>query len=233
MSETGSGGDDSTCWVTLLAFPAGRVARRYCPQSGGLGLATLSDTPGNGRTLPIVKRRYLLSGIAVLAVAGVICGLVLFKPWLLFVDVRVDDALPQVTPTSEPEIVTPAAGNESASPAGPTQLSAGALVSHAHETSGTVRIVENPDGSRVLSIENLSTSSGPDVHVWLSAANVVAGSDGTSTAGGAEYLDLGSIKGNLGNQVYDIPAGTDLSKYRSVDLWCVQFSVSFGAAQLA
>jgi hypothetical protein len=115
----------------------------------------------------------------------------------------------------------------------PSQLAAGTLVSHAHDTSGAVRIVENPDGTRVLSIENLSTSSGPDVHVWLSAADVVAGSAGTSTAGGAEYLDLGPIKGNLGNQVYDIPVGTDLAKYRSVDLWCVQFSVSFGAAQLA
>jgi hypothetical protein len=177
-----------------------------------------------------MKRRYLVSGLVVLAIAALVFGLLLFKPWLLFVDVRVDDALPRVTSTSEPSA---AAGTPSASPAVPSQLAAGTLVSHAHDTSGAVRIVENPDGTRVLSIENLSTSSGPDVHVWLSAADVVAGSAGTSTAGGAEYLDLGPIKGNLGNQVYDIPVGTDLAKYRSVDLWCVQFSVSFGAAQLA
>jgi hypothetical protein len=158
---------------------------------------------------------------------------VLFKPWLLFVDVRVNDALPQVTPTSGPALGTPAAGIPSASPAGPRQLATGTLVSHAHDTSGTVRIVQNPDGTRVLSIENLSTSSGPDVHVWLSAADVVAGPGGNSTAGRAGFLDLGLIKGNLGNQVYEIPAGVDLTKYRSVELWCVQFSVSFGAAQLA
>ena len=180
-----------------------------------------------------MKRRYLVSGLVVLAVAGIVFGLVLFKPWLLFVDVRVNDALPQVTPTSGLHGVTPAAGTPSATPAGPSQLSAGTLISHEHETSGTVRIVQNPDGTRVLSIENLSTSSGPNVHVWLSAADVVTGSDGNTTAGGAAYLDLGPIKGNLGDQVYDIPAGTDLAKYRSVDLWCVQFGVSFGAAQLA
>jgi len=84
----------------------------------------------------------------------------------------------------------------------------------------------------VLALTDLATSSGPDVHVWLSAADVVEGVDGWFTAGGAPYLDLGPIKGNLGNQVYEIPAGTDLSAYRSVDLWCVQFAVSFGAAQL-
>lgn len=180
-----------------------------------------------------MKRRYFVSGLIVLAVAGIVFGLVLFKPWLLFVDVRVDDALPQVTPTSEPALGTPAAAAPSASPAAPSQLAAGTLISHAHDTSGVVRIVQNPDGTLVLSIENLSTTSGPDVHVWLSAADVVPGAAGTSTAGGAQYLDLGVIKGNLGNQVYDIPAGTDIAKYRSVDLWCVQFSVSFGAAQLA
>ncbi len=54
-----------------------------------------------------------------------------------------------------------------------------------------------------------------------------------SSPGERPYLDLGLIKGNLGDQVYDIPADADLSQYRSVALWCVQFSVSFGAAQLA
>ena len=55
---------------------------------------------------------------------------------------------------------------------------------------------------------------------------------GAVLAGGAAYYDLGVIKGNQGNQVYDIPAEVDLSQYRSVSLWCVQFSVGFGAAQL-
>ncbi|WP_258804580.1 DM13 domain-containing protein [Pseudarthrobacter sp. NS4] len=61
---------------------------------------------------------------------------------------------------------------------------------------------------------------------------VVEGTDGWFTAGSAGHYDLGLLKGNQGNQVYEIPAGVDLSKYPSVDLWCVQFSVSFGATEL-
>ena len=106
------------------------------------------------------------------------------------------------------------------------------MISHEHSTTGTVRILQRPDGSRLLTLENLDTSNGPDVHVWLSAAHVVEGPAGWFTAGSAEYYDLGLMKGNQGNQVYEIPPEVELSKYKSVDLWCVQFSVSFGAAEL-
>ena len=62
---------------------------------------------------------------------------------------------------------------------------------------------------------------------------MIEGFDGWFTAAGYEYVDLGPIKGNLGDQLYDIPAGVDLAAFRTVDLWCVQFAVSFGAAALA
>lgn len=175
-----------------------------------------------------MSRRWLIGLIAGAGVIALTVGLVLFQPWLLFVDVQVDDEVPvAVTPLPQPTgSATPEA------PAGPVTLSGGAFISHEHETTGSASIVENADGTTVLVLTDLATSSGPDVHVWLSAADVVEGIDGWFTAGGAAYLDLGPIKGNLGNQVYEIPAGTDLSLYRSVDLWCVQFAVSFGAAQL-
>ena len=111
-------------------------------------------------------------------------------------------------------------------------LATGSLISHEHETSGTVRVIQHPDGSRQLALENLQTTNGPDVHVWLSAGPVVEGFDGSFKAGGHPYVDLGMIKGNQGNQLYDIPADVDLAAYPTVDLWCVQFSVSFGAAAL-
>lgn len=175
-----------------------------------------------------MRRRAVPLIIGSLAIAGLVVGLLVFKPWLLFVDVRVDDALPVVASSAPP-----ASASASAAPAAPEELSSGTFTSHEHDTSGVVRVIRNPDGTLVLAIENLDTSNGPDVHVWLSAADVVAGTDGWYVPGGAAYLDLGPLKGNLGNQVYDIPAGTDLAAYRSVALWCVQFSVSFGAAQLA
>ena len=183
------------------------------------------------RYTPAMKRLLVIIG-AIVVVAGLAVGLVLFKPWLLFVDVRVDDALPTITQPSASAEPTPGATAAPAPPE-PELLSTGTFISHEHTTSGTVSIVEQPDGSRVLAIAGLDTSNGPDVHVWLSASDVVEGFDGWFVAGGAPYLDLGLIKGNVGDQVYEIPADADLSQYRSVALWCVQFSVSFGAAQLA
>lgn len=160
---------------------------------------------------------------------GVVAAVLLFKPWLLFVNVEVNDAIPSAVATVSP--VDPE-GTATATPEPVAiALAEGTLISHEHETSGTVRVIQNPDGTRVLAIENLSTSNGPDVHVWLSAADVVEGPDGWFTAGSADFVDLGVLKGNLGNQLYDIPADVTLADYRSVSLWCVQFSVSFGAAQ--
>jgi len=172
-----------------------------------------------------MRARLIVIG-AIVAVAALVIVALVFKPWLLFVDVRVDEALPTVAP------VPTVSASASPTPTAPVQLSSGTFTSHEHATTGTVSIVENPDGTRLLAIENLDTSNGPDVHVWLSASDVVEGTDGWYVAGSADFLDLGLIKGNLGNQVYEIPADADLAKYRSVALWCVQFSVSFGAAQL-
>lgn len=188
------------------------------------------------------RRRIRIVVAAGIAVVGLVIGLVLFKPWLLFVDVRVDEQLPTVaTPTAQAQpspfasspVPAASAAPSAAAPAGPVQLATGSLISHEHATTGTVRIIKQPDGVRVLTLEDLDTSNGPDVHVWLSAAHVVEGTGGWFTAGSADHYDLGLIKGNQGNQVYEIPADVDLSRYKSVDLWCVQFSVSFGAAELA
>jgi hypothetical protein len=178
-------------------------------------------------------KRTLLIGGGIVAAAALVVGLVVFQPWLLFTDVRVDEELPttQISPSATPPDHTSPA--TSAPDPAPVVLASGSFVSQEHTTVGTATIIENPDGTRVLALENLDTSNGPDVHVWLSAADAVEGFEGWYLAGDAAYVDLGTLKGNQGNQVYDIPADVDLSAYRSVSLWCVQFSVGFGAAQLA
>ena len=178
-----------------------------------------------------MRKRWILGVVAVVVVLGLAIAALVFKPWLLFIDVEVNEALPVIeSPLATSE---PTESSVPEPPAGPEQLSAGEFLSHEHETSGTVRIIENPDGTRTLALENLSTSNGPDVHVWLSAAPVVAGYDGWFLANEPAHVDLGLIKGNLGNQVYDIPADVDLGQFPSVYLWCEQFSVSFGAAALS
>jgi hypothetical protein len=180
--------------------------------------------------MSIVRRR-VIAALVVSAVSALVIVLAITRPWLALIDVRVDEAIPTALATAEPSPDASVSAT-AAPPAGPISVATGTFISHEHETTGTATVIENPDGSRVLALENLSTTNGPDVHVWLSASDVVPGTDGWFVAGGAPFIDLGAIKGNQGNQVYEIPEGVDLAEYRSVSLWCVQFSVSFGAAQL-
>lgn len=93
----------------------------------------------------------------------------------------------------------------------------------AHGTSGTVQVLTLPDGSRVLRIEDLDTSNGPDLKVVLSP-------DPDGYAAGA--LSLGTLKGNKGSQNYEIPPDADLGAFASVVIWCKRFDVDFGVAPL-
>ncbi|MFB5630208.1 MAG: DM13 domain-containing protein [Nitrosopumilaceae archaeon] len=91
-----------------------------------------------------------------------------------------------------------------------------------HDAQGDVLIIESDDGSRFLRFENFKATNGPDLYVYLST-------DQTAE----DYVSLGMLKGNIGNQNYMIPPGADLSNYDMVLIWCKQFSVLFGSAKLA
>jgi hypothetical protein len=97
---------------------------------------------------------------------------------------------------------------------------------------GTVSVVLQPRGRRILAIANLDTSNGPDVRVWLTDAKVGTGSSSLHVFDDGEHVGLGRLKGNLGNHVYVIPAAADLTRLTSVTIWCDRFDVSFGAAEL-
>lgn len=94
----------------------------------------------------------------------------------------------------------------------------GQFVSDAHPTSGTVKV---NDDSTVLNFENFKTDDGPKLLVYLS-----------TTVNSTDFVDLGDLKGISGNYSYAIPANTDLTKYKYVVIWCVDFLVSFGHAEL-
>jgi hypothetical protein len=81
----------------------------------------------------------------------------------------------------------------------------------------------------VLRFTDFATSNGPDVHVYLVAA---ADARDSATVTEAEFIDLGSLKGNKGDQNYELAADVDLQKYRSVTIWCKRFSVNFATAPL-
>jgi hypothetical protein len=185
-----------------------------------------------------MRRRSVVAGMAVVGVAALAAGLVWFQPWKLWVDHRVDEQLPAValelSPTPSPTTSLPTSTGSTSHAAAPVArlLAKGTFISHEHSTHGTVGVVRQPDGRRILAIANLDTSNGPDVHVWLTDAEVRSGSDGWHVFDDGLHISLGTLKGNLGNQTYPIPAGADLSKLTSVTIWCDRFDVSFGAAEL-
>lgn len=172
--------------------------------------------------------------IAILATLSLVLGAYIFQPWKLLVDTEVQESLPTIQQT--PQSTKDPSSAESA----PVEsigtelivLAEGSLISHEYETSGTVKILQLADGSRVLRLEDLVTSDGPRVEIWLTDSPVLEGPDGWRVFDDGNYESLGLLKGNLGSQNYNIPADLDLSDFSSVSLWCVTFSVSFGAAEL-
>jgi hypothetical protein len=122
-----------------------------------------------------------------------------------------------------PVAAASAAGSE------PVTLATGMFRTDAHETRGTAAVHRLADGKRVLRLMEFETSNGPALHVYLVAAPEVKDSGTVKKAG---FIDLGPLKGNKGDQNYDLPAEADLEKYRSVSIWCARFNVNFGAAPL-
>jgi hypothetical protein len=90
-----------------------------------------------------------------------------------------------------------------------------------HNAEGVAKIIQLADGTDILRLENFKATNGPDLYVYLST-------DKTN----ADIVNLGRLKGNIGNQNYLIPAGTDITKYNTALIWCSAFSVIFGSAQL-
>ncbi|MCX4621432.1 DM13 domain-containing protein [Streptomyces albogriseolus] len=175
-------------------------------------------------------------GVLLVAVATAAFGLYWFQPWKLWQDQTVEEALPTAQATSGPAEEEQAAEAEPSgapsSPAGPRTLAAGELISHEHATSGTVKLVRLDDGSHVVRLENLDTSNGPDLRVWLTDAPVKEGQAGWHVFDDGEYVSLGKLKGNKGSQNYAVPNDVDPSRFTSVSIWCDRFDVSFGAAEL-
>lgn len=195
-----------------------------------------------------------VSGVVLVVVA-----LVLFEPWKLVLDRTVDEALPATPATAGSPVVAPAPSvpvpsvpaqpGASATPtsqptsqptpqpspepaAEPVILARGELIAHEHASSGSVLVLELADGSRVLRLQNLRTSDGPLLKVWLTDAPVIDGAAGWYVFDDGRHVDLGGLKGNIGSSNYPIPADLDLAELPSVSIWCDRFKVSFAAAAL-
>jgi hypothetical protein len=117
------------------------------------------------------------------------------------------------------------AGRGGGRPAGNIQVAAGSFESIAHSGMGDAAIVELPSGRRMLTLTDFETDSGPDLRLYVSTGNPASGDLG-------DFEDLGALKGNLGNQQYELPAGLSLDRYSTVVVWCRAFSVAFTSAAL-
>ena len=145
-------------------------------------------------------------------VLAVLAAWYAFRPERLVVNRHVDEAMPN------------SPGGLSAQP-----LESGRFYSILHPTEGVATVYHMGDGTRVLRFTSFSTSNGPDVHVYMVAAD---DAKDVATVEQAAFVDLGAIKGNIGDQNYTLGSELDLAKYRSVSIWCKRFSVNFGAAAL-
>lgn len=146
------------------------------------------------------------------AVIVVVAGWYAFRPERLVLNRSVNEAMPV------------AQGGASLQP-----LEMGSFYSILHPTQGTATIYQLGDGSRMLRLSSFSTSNGPDVHVYMVASDDAKDAATVERAG---FVDLGVIKGNIGDQNYTLGSDLDLTKYRAVSIWCKRFSVNFGAAAL-
>lgn len=151
-------------------------------------------------------------------IVGPIVVVVLFVAWYAFrperlvVNHHVDEALPTTQTASAARA-----------------LESGSFYGIAHPTEGAATIYPMGDGTRVLRFTNFKTSNGPDVHIYMVAADDAKDSESVLHAG---FIDLGTIKGNIGDQNYTLGSDVELSKYRAVSVWCKRFSVNFGTAPL-
>jgi hypothetical protein len=118
-----------------------------------------------------------------------------------------------------------------ASAAEPQPLFTGRLEGKAHQTSGRATIYKSPDGKLYLRLTDFMTSNGPDVHLVLARSDD-KGLEQEIVKVGLDDVELGPLKGNQGDQNYDLPASTDLNKYRAVVVYCERFHAVFGLARL-
>ena len=174
---------------------------------------------------PRKSRTPLYVTIAVIAVIVLGIGLYLFQPWALFTSTQVNEDLPSSasgTPTSS------SSPNPTATAATNLTLASGSFQSFEHSTTGKATLIRLADGRTVVRLTDFTTSNGPDVKVWLSANPASKAEDARSAA----YVNLGDLKGNVGNQNYVVPNSATGQKWNSVVIWCDRFSVPFGAADL-
>jgi hypothetical protein len=178
------------------------------------------DARPSQRRLP----KWLVTTAGLVVVVSAAAGVYVFEPHKLFLDEAVyeelsyESAPPAAPGAADAGVPVPVAP-------GPVAVATGEFSSLEHPTSGSVVLIRQPDGTHVVRLENLRTDNGPDLHLVLSPHRVGSGDF-------RGLIELGGLKGNIGDQNYEVPAGVDLAGVESVVVWCERFSSAFGEAPL-
>ena len=181
------------------------------------------------------NRNLLYAGIALAVIVGIPVAYYLLSP--LWINVQVDESFPtavsvdaQATDAMSTAMAEPTKTLGDAMPESDMKMLAqGSFYGVIHSGAGQVVVYQLSDGSRILRLQDFEVDNGPELHVYLVPIDPVPSSVGSEIAGS---IDLGALKGNLGDQNYDIPGDLDLSQFKSVMIWCQPFRVPFTAAPL-
>jgi hypothetical protein len=164
----------------------------------------------------------LAIGYAIVAVAA---GVLVVAPTLI--DKKVDEQIVTGVPASTPPTPGKADGESPSrgAPKGNVRIASGRFSSIAHESTGKAAVVELPSGARKLTLSAFETDPGPDLRLYVSTGDPADGDLG-------RFRDLGALKGNVGDQQYDLSRHVKIARYSTVVVWCRAFSVAFTSAPL-
>jgi hypothetical protein len=149
--------------------------------------------------------------------------------WLFYestVDDEVDEEVVVGAPRAAAAGGDEAAGGEEAGGGeerggGNVEVASGTFSGLAHPAKGKAAVVEVAGGERMLTLTEFETDPGPDLRVYLA-----------TDEDASDFEDLGALKGNKGDQQYEIPEDVDIERYSVVLVWCRAFTVGFGKAPL-
>ena len=156
-----------------------------------------------------MKKLILAGGIASIAVTIYFTG-----AYTYFIENRVSEELPQMTSANQQQTLQE-----------PRIIKQGNFVGadFFHKGNGQAYILEYPDGRKILRFENFEVVNGPDLYVYLSEASAPTGD--LKSLG--DYIDLGRLKDNIGDQNYELPQNISSNDYSSAVIWCKKFGVLF------
>ena len=188
--------------------------------AGWMGLAGLIAL-----TIAVRSRVFRWPVLGAYVVTAVVIGAYLGR------SVFMDDVVNEQVATAAPAASAPAPAAQNSGQSAPQPqnmlLRAGRFESVRHSASGKAQAIELAEGGNVLTLTDFEVDNGPDLRVYL-----VAGP--AATEGAVEdFVDLGGLKGNVGNQQYELPGNLDVGRYSTVVIWCRAFSVLFARAPLS